>query len=263
MGSFGQIIPVIGTYQGFLGEVSRTGGGDPFIISKQANASNASNINFGDTCVIIPDSTGGTVKQFADWQANGGGLALSCTTASSTTVTPASATLAGLSPGMFIYGAGIPAGTYIVSVNFSAGTLTISKAATASATVTLYFVKFGGIAVREVKTMTAYTPTAGGTISGNSIGNYLPGQYVGLLVRGSITIKCTVGTPVAEGPAYLRTILNGSIAAGLVGDLEANADGVNNILLGSVPGISDARFKTGVIDSNYLTELTILNRIAA
>jgi len=257
MPSFGQVIPVIGTGNGFLGEPSRTGGGDPFIISKLANASNTANINFGDTVVILPDSTGGTCKQFADWQANGGGLAvISSITISSATVTPSS--LAGISPGMFVFGTGISAGTNVLSVNASAGTITISKNATATnASAALAFAIFAGIAVREVKTQLGYPYTPGGS----EIGYYAPGQMAGIEVRGSISVKVNVGTPSANGPVYLRAILNGSIPAGLVGDLEANSDTVNNILL--APSIAEMYFKTGTVDANGITEVTLLSRVAA
>ena len=266
MSSFGQVIPVLGTAMGFLGEVTRTGGGDPFIISKQANTSNASNISFGDAVVILPDSTGGTCKQFADWQANGGGLAVVGATGTNTTFTPTSASLAGISNGMLIFGSGIPAGTFVSSVNYAAGTITMSKAATSTVNpVTLYFAKFAGFAVREVKSMLAYNPQSGGVIASNSIGYYVAGQYVGILVRGGILVSVNVGTPVAEGPAYLRAIVNGGIPAGKLGDIEANADGVNNLLLPSIPGIAAAHFKTGATDtaSTGLYELTLLNRVAA
>lgn len=256
--SFGQVIPVVGTPLGFLGEITRAGGGDPFVISKEANAANAANISFGDPVVILPDSAGGTVKQFADWQANGGGLEISSGTASSTTVTPT--TLNGLSNGMLVFGSGIPAGTYITSVNFATGTITISKAATATATVNLFFAKFAGIAAREVRTNLAYPY---GTPGSTQVGYYPPASYVSILVRGGIIVQIPVGTPVAEGPAYLRTILNGSVPAGLVGSLEANSDTTNSILLASLPSIASAFFKNGVVDANNLCELTLLNRVAA
>lgn len=255
--SFGQVIPVVGTILGFLGEVTRSGGGNPFIISKQANAANAANINFADAVVIMPDSTGGTCKQYKDWQANGGSFTVSTTTATSTTLTPTS--LNGISNGMLAQGAGIPAGTYITAVNWSAGTVTISKAATASATVTLSYAKFAGFAVREVKTQLGYPYTPGAS----QIGSYSPGQYVGILTEGGIIVNVPVGTPVAEGPAYLRNILNGSIPAGLVGSIETQPDGVNDVLLAGIPGIAGAYFKTGVLDSNNNCELVLLNRVAA
>lgn len=263
MSSFGQVIPVLGTGVGFLGEVSATGGADPYVISKQANVNNGANINFGDAVVILPDSAGGTCKQFADWQANGGGFAVAGATASSVTFTPTSATLAGIAPGMFIFGSGIPAGTYVTAVNWAAGTITMSKAATTTVgSNTLYFVKFGGFAAREIKTMLGYNPQAGGT-SGGTLGYYTAGQYVGILTRGGIVVKTAVGTPVAEGPIYLRTILNGTIPAGIVGGLESNADGVNNVLLSDVVGVASAHWKTGVLDANNLAELVLLNRVAA
>lgn len=259
MSSFAQVIPVVGTPNGFLGEPSRTGGGDPMIISAQANASNAANINFGDTVVLLPDTTGGTCKQFADWQTNGGGLAVAtATTNASATITPTS--LAGISLGMFVFGAGIPAGTYISAISPSAGTATLSKNATATAgAAALTYAVFAGIAVREVKSQLGYPYTPGAT----QVGQYLPGQQVGILVRGTITVKVTVGAPVRTGPAYLRAIVNGGIPAGLLGDLEANPDGNNNILLAGIPTIADANFKTGNLDSNNLTELTFLSRVAA
>ena len=154
---------------------------------------------------------------------------------------------------MFVFGAGIPAGTYVVSVNYQAGTVTISKAATASATVNLNYAAFGGIAVREVKTQLTFPITPGTALTGN----YLPGQLTEALVRGSITVKINVGTPVANGPVYVRAILNGAIPAGLVGGLEASADGVNNVLLPNVT------FKTGALDGNNVAEVTLLTRVAA
>jgi hypothetical protein len=258
MSSFGQVIPVIGTNMGFLGEVSRTGGGDPFIVSKMANAANAANISFGDAVVMIPDATGGTCKQFADFVANGGGLAVVTATATSVTLTPVS--FAGLAVGMLVQGAGIPAGTYITAVNYAAGTLTISKAATATAgAAALTYALFAGWAVREVKTNLGYpySPNAGGVV-----GVYRPGDWVGILVRGAITLKVLVGAPLAGGPVYIRSILNGAIPAGVVGGLEAAPDGVNNQLLASMPPIAEAYFKTGTMDANGLTEVSVLSRIS-
>jgi hypothetical protein len=257
MGAFGAVIPITGLNFGFVGQVSRTGGGDPFIVSKQANAANAASIAFGDTVVVLPDSLGGTYKQFADWVANGGGLVLSVGTVNaSPTLTPASATLSGLQVGMFVSGAGIAVGSYITAVNPAAGTVTISKNATATATVNLSFVTFGGIAVREVKTSLQYTslPPVGTSV----IGSYPAGTMCEALVRGSITVRILNGTPVQGGAVYIRAILNtGTYPNGIVGGLETIADGVNNILL---PNFT---FKTGVLDANGIAEVTILDRVGA
>lgn len=253
MSSFGTFIPVIGLNNGYPGQVSRTGGGNPFIVSKLANASNVNNINFGDPVMILPDSAGGTLRQAADFFTNGGGLAITTNIAStSTTATPT--TLAGLYPGMFVMGTGIPVGTFIVSISQSAGTITLSKAATATnSAAALTYATFGGIAVREVKTQLGY-PVPPGT---SQIGYYAPGQMGEALVAGSVMVKINVGTPVQSGSVYLRAIVNGSIPAGLLGDLEAAPDGVNNIFL------PNATFKTGTLDANNVAELTLLVRVAA
>jgi hypothetical protein len=85
---------------------------------------------------------------------------------------------------------------------------------------------------------------------------------VGVLLRGSISVLCNVGTPFAAGPAYLRSILNGGIPAGFVGGIEANADGVNSGIINGINGLPDAYFKNGVIDANKIVELTFINRMA-
>lgn len=253
MSTFGTFIPVIGLNNGYPGQVSRTGGGNPFIVAKLANANNVNNISFGDPVFILPDSAGGTLRQAADYFTNGGGLAVTTNIANaSPTATPSS--LAGLAPGMFVMGTGIAVGTFIVSINPAAGTITLSKNATATnASAALTYATFGGIAVREVKTQTTF-PLPAGT---SQIGSYLPGQMAEALVAGSIMAKINVGTPVQSGSVYIRAIVNGGIPAGLLGDLEAAPDGVNNILLPNVT------FKTGTIDANNVAELTLLVRVAA
>lgn len=265
MGAFGQVIPVTGPGISFVGEPTRTGGGDPFIVSRQANVNNANNISFGDVVMLLPDAVGGTVKQFADWQANGGGLQVggSGLNNASPIVTPGN--IAGLSPGMFVFNAAIPAGTFIVSINPVNGQVTLSKTPTGAnnANTTLQFAMLYGIAVREVKSALNYGITPGQPVAtGTNLGFYAPGQYVGVLVRGAIGIQVNVGAPVAGGAAYLRAIANGGIPAGKVGGIESNNDGNNSILLPSNPVVADAYFKNGVLDSNNLCELVFTNRVA-
>ena len=251
--SFGTFIPVVGLNNGYPGQVSRTGGGNPFIVAKLANANNVNNISFGDPVVVLPDSAGGTYRQAADFFTNGGGLAVA-TSITNTSATATPSTLNGLAPGMFVMGTGIPVGTFIVSINQAAGTITLSKAATATnAAAALTYAPFGGIAVREVKTQLTF-PVPPGT---SQIGIYSPGQMCEVLVAGSITVKINVGTPIQNGPVYLRAIVNGGIPAGLLGDLEASSDAGNNILL------PNATFKTGVLDANNVAELTLLVRVSA
>jgi hypothetical protein len=252
----GQVIPVVGTLTGFVGEVSRTGGGNPLVVSKIANANNTNNITVGDALILMPDSTGGSYRQFADFIANGGVFTVSTVTTSNTTLAPTS--LAGLSVGMLVIGSGIPAGAYITAISPSAGTVTISKAATASATVTLSYGIFAGFAVRETKTQLGYPYAANGS---GSLMTYLPAQYVGCLVRGSITVINKVGTPVAGGQAWIRAILNGSISAGIVGGLETNSDTVNNVPLGKGSGIAEVYYKTGNQDTNGVVEISVLSQV--
>lgn len=262
--SFGQVIPVTGVNNGFLGEPSRVGGADPFIISRQANVNNANNISFGDVVMELPDATGGTCRQFADWQANGGGLQVggSGLNNASAIVTPGN--LAGISLGMFVFNAAIPAGTYVTAINPVNGQVTLSKIPTGAnnANTVLQFAILAGIAVREVKTQLGYTVTPGAPLQG-TVGVYQPGSLVGILVRGGITVKVPVGAPVAGGPAYLRCIANGGIAAGVVGGIESNNDGNNNVLLAGNPSIADAFFKNGPLDANNLCDLVFTSRTTA
>lgn len=253
-GAFGAVIPVTGLNTGFLGQVSRTNSGEPCIVARLANALNTNNISFGDTVVLLPDATGGTYRQLADFIANGGVTAFgTVSTHTNTTIDTFSGGLAGLQVGMLVFGAGIAAGSYITAIG--AASITLSQATTATAnTVSLYIALFAGIAGREVKTQQTY-PLPPGT---SQIGIYKPGDMCEVMVgRGSITVKIPVGTPFSNGQVYTRVALNGAIPAGLVGDLEAAPDGVNTIPLTSVV------FKTGTIDANTVSEITFLNRILA
>jgi hypothetical protein len=74
MGAFGKVIPVTGLPVGFLGQVSRTNAGEPAINARLANASNTLPIYFGDPVVLQADTTGGTYTSIADWIANSSGL---------------------------------------------------------------------------------------------------------------------------------------------------------------------------------------------
>ena len=104
---------------------------------------------------------------------------------------------------------------------------------------------FAGISVREVKQATDYFAAAG---------SYLPGSIMDVLQRGSMTVKCNVGTPTASGKVYIRTVANAAIPAGKVGQFEAAADSTNTL---EIPNL---RWKTGKMDSNRIAEVTILTR---
>lgn len=104
---------------------------------------------------------------------------------------------------------------------------------------------FAGIAVREVKQASSYTPSAG---------VYAPGTPCDVIERGNVSVVCNVGNPTAGGAVYVRVTANGSIPAGVVGGLEAAADSTNTIQL------TNCRWATGLKDSNNVTELSIITR---
>lgn len=113
---------------------------------------------------------------------------------------------------------------------------------------------FAGVAVSEVDSILGY-PAVPGTLQ---VANFAPGTMAEVLEEGSITVQLLVaGTPVAGGPVYVRKVLNGAIPAGLVGGWEGAADGTNSV------AITGVVFRTGVVDTNLVAEITILNRVAA
>jgi hypothetical protein len=116
--------------------------------------------------------------------------------------------------------------------------------------------KFAGVANREVKTNLAFQ-TLGNTNATPLIGSYAPNELAEALERGSIVVKCNVGTPASQGPVFVRILANGGIPAGVVGGFEAAADGANTVQLTNVV------FRTGVLDGDNCTEITLLNRVAA
>jgi hypothetical protein len=116
---------------------------------------------------------------------------------------------------------------------------------------------FAGIAVREVKTNLTYS--AATPLSMVVAGSYAPGTMAEVLEEGTITVNIPVGTPVSQNPVWVRTVLNGAIPAGIIGDLEAVADGSNTVSLATVGTV----FRTGVLDANNTAEVTIRNRVAA
>lgn len=87
-------------------------------------------------------------------------------------------------------------------------------------------------------------------------GTYTPGQVADALVQGTMDVFCRVGTPTgAGGPVYVRVALNGAFPAGVVGGLEAVADGGNTVL------VSNMQWKTGIFDSSTgVAQVTILTR---
>jgi hypothetical protein len=103
--------------------------------------------------------------------------------------------------------------------------------------------KFVGIAGRETKTMLNYLDQDSGA-------EYAPDDAVSVFQRGSISVICTVGTPVVGGAVYVRIVADAGKA---IGDLEATADDTNSVLL------TNAQWG-GEKDANGVCELVLLTR---
>ena len=106
--------------------------------------------------------------------------------------------------------------------------------------------RFVGFAVRIVKQQQAII---------ESEGFYRDGELTDVLTRGSIAVifKGT-GAPTAGGAVYIRRSLNPAFPNAAIGDVEAAADGANNVLLPNV------RFATGITDGSGVIEVTVTER---
>ena len=102
---------------------------------------------------------------------------------------------------------------------------------------------FVGIASRETKTILEY-------LDQNSGMEFPPNDAVSVFQRGSISMICTIGTPIVGGAVYVRTVAG---VGSNVGDFEAVADAGNNIQL------TNAQWGGGK-DANGVCELVLLTR---
>jgi hypothetical protein len=111
------------------------------------------------------------------------------------------------------------------------------------------------IAVSNVHTNNVHPASGGQNLSA---GFYGPGQICDALVQGTINVQINNGTPTgAGGPVFIRVLANGAIPAGIIGGLEAIADGTNTVALTNVV------FKTGFLETDGTAQVTILNRTMA
>lgn len=117
------------------------------------------------------------------------------------------------------------------------GVVNITGAFTAAA--------FVGIAAREVKSALSYSNQGLGVG-----GQYQPNEPVPVFQRGSISVICSAGTPTMGSAVYVRVV---AASGKFVGDLEAAADGSNNVLL------TNAQWG-GPADANRVAELVLLTR---
>lgn len=115
--------------------------------------------------------------------------------------------------------------------------------------------KFGGIAVREVKTNLVFPENPDVPASAG----YAPGQDCGFAVRGTVSVYVQNGTPASQGTVYIRKTYNPAFPNGVVGGFEAavSDSGTNCVALSQVV------WKTGQLDANNIAEVTILERSAA
>lgn len=113
-----------------------------------------------------------------------------------------------------------------------------------------------GIAASNVNINPSYN-TAGSNDALTPGGLYLPGAIMDGLVQGTINVSCNNGTPTAGGTVYIRVILNGAIPLGIVGGLEAVADGSNTVAL------TNFKWKTGFLETDLTAQVTILARTIA
>lgn len=102
---------------------------------------------------------------------------------------------------------------------------------------------FVGVASREVKSALSYLE--------QNAGSYAAGEAVPVFQRGTINVKCAVGTPKLGGKVYVRIAANESIPTGEAGGFEAAADGGNTVELANCQWAGSA-------DANGVAELRIL-----
>jgi hypothetical protein len=108
------------------------------------------------------------------------------------------------------------------------------------------------LAPSNVKTNTNFAN--GQNVTG---GSYAPGDICDALVEGSLFVYCANGTPTAGGTVYLRKTYNAAIPNGVVGGLEAAADGTNSIALNPLY----VAWKSNLLGADGTAQITIINRM--
>lgn len=113
---------------------------------------------------------------------------------------------------------------------------------------------FAGIAVAEPKQSTDYY---------NNIVVYKANQRCDVLTRGSATVICTNGTPVAGGAVYVTIAEDVDLPGVKIGDFVAEAhsylDGEETV--DCTVEITNAKWTTGYLDANNVAEVTLLTRV--
>lgn len=252
----GFVVPLQGPNAGFPGTVSRNG--DEVIVNRPLALTDTLNANFGDVAFLNQNSTGGSWSSAQALAAPAASLTGTWSGAT-TAVTLNSGT--GVAVGQLVVGANVAPGTTVSAISGTA--LTLSQNTLGSETATpLFFLGasltsttgFSGIFATNAKVNTTYPTTGTNLVNGY----YVPGQLADVAERGSVTVQLTVYsvTPVSGGQVFVRVALNPAIPAGIVGGIETAADGSFTIGL----PLSIIAFKTGAVDPNGRTEVTLKTR---
>lgn len=258
MGSFGATIPVTTLNVGFLGAVSRIG--KRTITARQVLSTSATGPSFGDPCVLVPTNGGGdTMQSVKDYIAAGGTFAASKfagvavrevkTNLSYVAMeTIGTGQIGSYGPGEM--GEILEEGSCTVKINvgtpLSQNPLHVRVALDGT-------IPAGVVGGFEATADTNPISTTMGTTSGSAVIAVASatGITVGSIVAGA-------GIPVGSSVLSISGT-NVTISANATATA---ASGVAVIFTHTVQ-LSGVVFRTGVIDGNNASEITILNRVAA
>jgi hypothetical protein len=111
-----------------------------------------------------------------------------------------------------------------------------------------------GLAAANTRTNGTF-PLAGTQGAATPAGYYAPGNIADVMTQGTMNVQVNHGTPTAGGTVYVRVALNGAIPAGVVGGIEAAADGGNTV------AVDCMKFKTGILGADGTAQVTIPQRV--
>jgi hypothetical protein len=149
----------------------------------------------------------------------------------------------------------------ILIQNSSGGywTTVADAVANAASNITNVVNNWAGFGVREVQQMITYPVSQAPGVQ--QVGYYVSGQMAEVCERGNGTVLLSVSSsPVAGNQVYTRVVLNGAVAAGIIGDWETNpvstdlftqeattqTQGSANITLGSGTNTQNNQVVSGV-----------------
>jgi hypothetical protein len=258
--SFGKAISVLGTGIGFPGTAARLG---ERVVKARVNSNATLNINFGDPCLLIPDSTGGTWRSVADYLA--GGLA---------NIGNVLAYWAGIAfrevqtmytyPENVVPGTADPVGFYppgVATEVMERGSITVKIAAgTPQANMPVYLrlvanALVAGSAVGDLEAAAdvALSTTATASVASTSL---TVASYTGIAAGQAVS-----GPGIPAG-AYVTTTPGSSTVTISAPTTMAIGAGTP-VTFGNTIKLPNVRFSTGVLDANNIAEITLIQREAA